>query len=217
MRPPCRGRYAAAIILLAARATSAQRVGNDDAGIQYRGLWVHTTFNDDDGRPEALVGTNVSGSTATYSFRGELDMKGSSGGIEGPKQPLQEQGYRCSARSRWRARSISVPLTASTAARRRSSCQPTRSQRPHSTRGSSRSTRSPTTSIPSSSPTRGRITGSTISQSQPRSRRRLLRQPRDPVRRQGRRPQQPPNPQRRQERGHHLRARRNLLHLPPTR
>ncbi|KAM5545308.1 hypothetical protein V8D89_000921 [Ganoderma adspersum] len=70
MRTPYRGRYAAVIILLAARATSGQRVGNDDPGIEYRGLWVHNTFSDDDSRPEALVGTNVSGSTATYSFRG---------------------------------------------------------------------------------------------------------------------------------------------------
>ena len=82
MRTLCQGRYAATIILLAGRATFAQRVGNDDAGIQYRGLWVHTTFNDDDGRPEALVGTNVSGSTATYSFRGELERTRSSGEIE---------------------------------------------------------------------------------------------------------------------------------------
>ena len=33
-------------------------------------------------RPEALIGSNASGSTETYSFRGELDVNASSGETE---------------------------------------------------------------------------------------------------------------------------------------
>ena len=53
---------------------------------------MHTTFSDDDSRPKALVGTNVSGSTATYSFRGELERTGSGDEIEHEKPNITITG-----------------------------------------------------------------------------------------------------------------------------
>ncbi|PIL28496.1 hypothetical protein GSI_08534 [Ganoderma sinense ZZ0214-1] len=69
MHPPCQAGHAASRTLIAARTTSGQRVGNNDPGIQYSGAWVRKSFSDDP-TLEALIGTNVSGSTASYNFKG---------------------------------------------------------------------------------------------------------------------------------------------------
>ena len=131
--------YVAAIFLLAVRARCRQRVDNDDLGIQSRGLWMHNTFSNDDSRPKALVGTNVSGSTATYSFRGKLERTGSSGEIEHEQHntTITGTGTRISV---FGAFPVGARSASSTAARPKTSCPPTRSQRPHSTNDYNRRT-----------------------------------------------------------------------------
>ncbi len=78
MRSQCLEACIGAIFLVAARATSTIMVDDSDPGIEYRGAWVHNPIDDpkDLNYAASMTFTNVSGSFATYKFRGELERKG---------------------------------------------------------------------------------------------------------------------------------------------
>ena len=82
MRTRCLGAYLAAIFLVAVRATTTVWVDDDDPGIEYRGDWIHNPISDpkDFNYGGSMTFTNVSGSTATYKFRGESEKVTKGGG-----------------------------------------------------------------------------------------------------------------------------------------